>query len=347
MAVTKGVNNLNNNYNYNCKLNTSLNLNNDENKENKINLNNNYFIKNNGNKIPENKNKIFKKNLIKRKEINSSKTEFRNNPLDEYDDLIMKNLFLDEIKNRPNYNQINQLFSKKDLEIRITCINLIISISENFNFKQETIYLTINIFDRCFPQIKVNNNLDKIKIFVLSCIFIASKYEEIYPPFLEDYLDLLNFSKEEIFKLENFILDKINFELHICSPYLFLTKFFYSNSKKEKTDILYLAQLILDISTISIEFCEHNPSFQAVICLYLSRYIYYKNKNEIKLWTKDDEFMTGYSELEIKKNAKFTYTKIKEFFSGILVKDYTITGIYKKYNSDKYLNIAKILRNLF
>ena len=345
MAITKGVNNLNNNYN--CKLNTFLNLNNDENKENKINLNNNYFIKNNGNKIPENKNKIFKKNLIKRKEINSSKTEFRNNPLDEYDDLIMKNLFLDEIKNRPNYNQINQLFTKKDLEIRISCINLIISISEKFNFKQETIYLTINIFDRCFQQIKVNNNCDKIKTFVLSCIFIASKYEEIYPPFLEDYLDLLNFSKEEIFKLENFILDKINFELHICSPYLFLTKFFYSNSKKEKTDILYLAQLILDISTISIEFCEHNPSFQAVICLYLSRYIFYKNKNEIKLWTKDDEFMTGYSELEIKKNAKFTYTKIKEFFSGILVKDYTKTGIYKKYNSDKYLNIAKILRNLF
>ena len=80
----------------------------------------------------------------------------------------MKNLFLDEIKNRPNYNQINQLFTKKDLEIRISCINLIISISEKFNFKQETIYLTINIFDRCFPQIKVNNNCDKIqKRFVI------------------------------------------------------------------------------------------------------------------------------------------------------------------------------------
>ena len=157
----------------------------------------------------------------------------------------------------------------------------------------------------------------------------------------------MTFSREEIFKLENFILDTINFELHICSPYLFLTKFFHSNSKIENTEILYLAQFILDLSTQSLVFCSYKPSFQAVICLYLSRYVYYKNKIGVKLWTRDNEFMTGYSEKEIKKNTKLSCIKIKEFYSGHLSKDFIKSGIYKKYSSDKYLAVAKRFRNLF
>ena len=142
-------------------------------------------------------------------------------------------------------------------------------------------------------------------------------------------------------------MSTINFELHICSPYLFLTKFFHSNSKIENTEILYLAQFILDLSSLSLEFCAYKPSFQASICLYLSRYIYYKYKIGVKPWTKDDEFTTGYSENEIKKNIKLSCVKIKEFYNGNLAKDFIKSAIYKKYSSDKYLSVAKRFTNLF
>ena len=345
MVGTKGGNNINNNYE--GKENKSFILNRVKKIENKVNNNIN-VLKNKDNKNQENIRQDFnKKNLLNKNKIIFDKIEYKKNPLDEYDDSIMKNLFLNEIKNRPNYRQYNQVYTEKDILTRITSINFIISISETFNLEQETIYLAINIYDRCFPKLKNYGKPVSLKVFDLSCIFIASKYEEIYPPLLEDYSELVNFSRQEIFKLENFILSTINFELHICSPYLFLTKFFHSNSKIENTLILSLAQYILDLSSLSLEFCAYKPSFQAVICLYLSRYIYYKYKIGVKPWTKDDEFITGYSENEIKKNIKLSCLKIKEIYNGNLAKDFIKSAIYKKYSSDKYLSVAKRFRNLF
>ena len=343
IAGTKSGNNIKNNYD--GKENKSFILNKVKNDENINNIN---VIKNKDNKNQENIKQGFnKKNLINKIKSICNQIEYKNNPLDEYDDSIMKNLCLDEIKNRPKYRELIQIFSEKDISTRFTLINFIISISETFNFKQETIYLTINLYDRCFPKLKNYGKPVNIKIFTLTCIFIASKYEEIYPPLLEEYSDLMTFSREEIFKFENFILDTINFELHICSPYLFLTKFFHSNSKIENTEILYLAQFILDLSTLSLGFCSYKASFQAVICLYLSRYVYYKNKIVVKLWKKKNEFIKEYSEKEIKKNIKLSCIKIKEFYNGYLAKDFTKSAIYKKYSSDRYLGVAKRFRNLF
>lgn len=299
-------------------------------------------LPNNNNQKQENiKHKISANILSVKNKLNIFKSEERKNPIDEYDDVIMKNLFIDEVKNRPNYTYYKLIFTEKDFLNRFTSINFIISISESFEFKQETIYLSLNLYDRCYQKFKSNYKHINIEVFTLSCIFVSSKYEEIYPPLLEDYCESCIFSREEIFELENFILDTVNFELHICSSYLFLTKFFYSNSKNEKKEILYLAQLILDLSILSIEFCQLKPSHQAVICLYLSKYILYKNKSGTKLWTKDDEFMTGYSESKITANVKFSIKKIKAFSDGSLARGLQKTGIFKKYNSYKYLGVAK------
>lgn len=336
---TKGVNNIKKNFN--GKENKPLNNNKVKNNENIPNNNNLLKYKNNEKKENLNKNILSIKNKLK-----SIKTEYRLNPLDEYDDLIMKNLFIDENNNRPDYKILNQTFNETDRNFRFNSINFIISLCETFELNQETIYLSINIFDRCYLKFKSfnNNNQFNNKEFVLSCIFIASKYEEIYPPLLEDYSEYCFFRNSEIFQLENFILDVINFELHICSPYLFLTKFFHSKPKKEAIEILYLSQLILDLSIISLEFCQLKPSLQASICLYLARYIYYKKIKGIILWTRDDEFMTGYSAVYIKNNTKPSLIKIREFYFGNLTPNIEKTGIFRKYCSDNYLRIAKSLK---
>ena len=334
------------NINYNGKENCSLILNKPKNDENV--QNNNNSIKKKINQIKDNiKPIIYKNNLLSNNKCINDKTEQRKNPIEEYDDSIMNNLFLHEVNNRPNYKQYKQMLNDKDILARYNSINFIISISETFELRQETIYLTINIFDRCYTKFKSLHNSINIKLFVLSCIFIATKYEEIYPPLIEDYHELFFFPKSDLFKLENFILDEINFELHICSPYLFLTKFFYSNTKIESKEILYLAQLILDLSTISLEFCSFKPSFQAVICLYLARYFLYKNKVGYKIWTIENEFNTGYSEVEIKKNIKISLKMIQQFYKGGLVKDITKNAIFRKYCDNKYSCVAKKIRELF
>ena len=283
------------------------------------------------------------------------KVEYKKNPLEEYDEMIMKNLFVQENINKADYT-IFLHFLKEEKEIikRYSCINLANSLCETFELRQETFYLSINLFDRYIQKIKMEGKLRSInsKSIMLTCVFISSKYEEIYPPLIDDYLQFFtNISKNEIFKLENDILSKLNFELHISSSYLFLTKFFESMKKNESSLVLYGAQFILDLCLISPEFCKFRNSFQAAACLYLSKKFLssideankiYKNK----IWTAVNEFKTGYSETEIKKDLKLVLKIIKEFFMGNILKDFDKTSFFKKYSEQNYLNIAHIMKDL-
>ena len=345
LKYSKSVNSINNKKNKG-KENSSIIINKSKNNENISNNIN--CIKNYNDKKKEN---IFsinnKSNILNIDKSTNRKIIYRKNPIEEYDEVIMKNMFSIENTNRANYKILKQIFKGNDFTSRFFSINLIISISENFDLKQETIYLAINIFDRCFLKYKAKYNFFNIKLFIISCIFVAAKYEEIYPPLIEDYYEFFNFSNSDLFKLENFILDIINFDLHICSPYLFLTKFFYSFAKKEYNQILYLAQLVLDILTLDLEFCAFKPSYQAVICLYISKLFTYKDINGIKLWTDDNEFITGYSEKEIKSNMKLCITIIKKFNNGSFFKDINKTAIIKKYSDYKYLRVAKIFKDFY
>lgn len=355
----KDISNEINNLNKNCLINQqnkkAKNTKNEyliKNKElNKENIRTNYNLlkykndENIQNKCPyEKQNKI---NFYKDSKI--IRENYQENPIEEYDELLTKNLFIDELKNRPNYEELCNILSLKDKSNRVNCQGSLILLSEAFEFRQETIYLTINLFDRYLHQLKISNKLDNINIntILITCIFIASKYEEIYPPFLEDYLDFIKFSKEDIFRFEYNILEYTKFELHICSPYLFLTKFYESTEKKGDKKIFDGAQFILDLCIISLEFCAYKPSFQAALCLYLSKKFLNNLFYKVKLWMADNEYKTGYSEDEIKKNMKIPLKIIKEYFSAKNLKDFIKSPLFKKYSKNKHSGVSIIFKNLF
>ncbi len=280
--------------------------------------------------------------------INTFKVEYKKNPIDEYDEVIMKNMFMEENINRADYKQILNIISEAKNPIkRNSCINFAISLCETFDLRQETFYLSINIFDRYIQKINQSKGLNNIntKLIMLTCLFISSKYEEIYPPLIEELLELVkSFSKNDILKLENHILSQLKFDFHIFSPYLFLTKFFTYLEKG--STLLHYAQFILDISQFSPNFCLLKPSFQAAISLYLSKkilgsFLRYKSK----IWPDENEFYTGYSESEVKKNIKLSIQIIKDFFTGNIAKEFNKTAIFKKYNNSKYSFVSNDFRD--
>ena len=159
-------------------------------------------------------------------------------------------------------------------------------------------------------------------------------------------MELFTFQKEDIFKYEYEILDYTKFNLHICSPYLFLTKFYDAMHKYEAPKILHGGQFIMDLCIMSLEFCIYKPSFQATISLYLSKKFFNSQIYTNKLWSSENEYITGYSEDEIKKNLKLPLKIIRQFFTGNIIKDIDKTPIFKKYKSNKYSGVANIFKDL-
>jgi hypothetical protein len=61
----------------------------------------------------------------------------------------------------------------------------LLSVQEKFKLQEKTFHLAINIFER-FLNNKVMES-STIQKYGVTALWIASKYEEIYPPYLEDF----------------------------------------------------------------------------------------------------------------------------------------------------------------
>jgi hypothetical protein len=283
---------------------------------------------------------------------------FNSNPIEEYEREIMNYLFQEETNNRANYSLFPNMEEKNNNKMiisylkRFSFINLFISFQREFSLRQETLYLSINLFDRYIQKIFSENKItEDLNLIALTCLFIASKYEEIYPPYLKDFLDIFKnkYNKEEIFSKENDILSSLDFQILIISPILFLKKFCFEekNENEENMNLCFNgAQFFLELCIIEPKFCELKPSLQASICLYLSRKFLLDCYNE-KVWTYNLSFRTNCSEIEIKRYIKIALKTIKNFFGNIYTKNFMAIPLYIKYHSLDYSRVSFELKKKF
>jgi Cyclin, N-terminal domain len=68
--------------------------------------------------------------------------------------------------------------------MRAILVDWLVEVHLKFKLVPETLYLTINLIDRYLEQEQVVR--PKIQLVGVTCLLIASKYEEIYPPELRD-----------------------------------------------------------------------------------------------------------------------------------------------------------------
>jgi len=312
------------------------------------------------NKISIDKTEEQKNNSNNNDNKYKAEIEYNENPIEEYEEEIMKNLFHEETKNRPIYSlfpvPMQNTINNQNLSYmkRFSFINLFISFQHELILKQETLYLTINIFDRYIQKLNsqriIANDVNKIAV---TCLFIASKYEEIYSPYLKEFLQIfkLKYTKKEIFVAEDEILSTLNFEVLTVYPISFLKKFCLYNindlSKKEKEDMELCfngAQFFMELCLIEPKFCELKPSLQAAICLYLARkFLLFKNGNG-RIWNFELVFRTNYTEITIKKNIKIAVKTIKNFFGNVYTKNFMALPLYIKYCHHEYSRIANKLK---
>lgn len=61
----------------------------------------------------------------------------------------------------------------------------------------------------------------------IAALLITTKYEEIYPPLLKDFIYITQnaYKAEEILDMEKKILFALDFDLNLCSAYRFLERF--------------------------------------------------------------------------------------------------------------------------
>ena len=105
-------------------------------------------------------------------------------------------------------------------------------------------------------------------------MLIASKYEEIYAPEVQDFVYITDkaYSKAEILDCEYNMLQTLNFDTTFCSSFRFLSRFVRvsrSNPYQEN-----MSRYLLELALVEYRMLKHHPSMLAAAALYLTNKIY-------------------------------------------------------------------------
>ena len=102
-----------------------------------------------------------------------------------YVDEIFSHLLNTEHKYLPSQEYMNTVQSDINQNMRGILLNWLVEVAEEYNLSSQTLYLSANYIDRFLSVVPVVR--DKLQLVGVSCVFIASKYEEIFPPTAMDF----------------------------------------------------------------------------------------------------------------------------------------------------------------
>lgn len=137
----------------------------------------------------------------------------------------------------------------------------------------------MNIIDRFFSKEEIRKR--DVQLVGVAAMLISTKYEEIYPPLLKDFVFITDnsCSAEQVLEMEKRILFVLDFDIQLTSPFRFLERF----SKLANLDKVsfFLSQYMLELGLLDSKMNMFPASVQAIAAIYTARkYLkYYNNKS--------------------------------------------------------------------
>ena len=180
-----------------------------------------------------NENDIPKKELLKKYfELETNKL------ISQYGNSYLKTSKEIEKKYRIHSSFLNN--HKLNPDSRLLMVDWMIEIFYMFNSEASTFFLAVDILDRYLQNAKINIEDKDIHLIGLTCIFIASKIEDLCPFTMKHIVEDLGknkFKNEKILNKEIEIIQTINFELFNWSTYDYIC-IQLSDFKKNNKDII-------------------------------------------------------------------------------------------------------------
>lgn len=153
---------------------------------------------------------------------------------------------------------VDDVLQDWDHDDRQATVDFLISIQVQFILKTETLFLTINMFDRYVQQHRVKRS--DLRLVGVSAMFIATKFEEIDPPDVRDFTHVHQCTKEDIFETEVSILNVLGFGLAKPTPMHFIDRFRHVSNDSEAHP--HLVQYLLELALLDSHLARYTPSVQ-------------------------------------------------------------------------------------
>ena len=111
--------------------------------------------------------------------------------------------------------------------MREILIDWLVDVSVKFRLLSSTLFMSVNLIDR-YMNTKNDVARDRLQLLGITALFIASKYEEIYPPHMKEYInvcDKATYSKQDMLDMEAKVIVALDFNLTDSTALKLLERF--------------------------------------------------------------------------------------------------------------------------
>ncbi|CDS01426.1 hypothetical protein [Sporisorium scitamineum] len=229
-----------------------------------------------------------------------------------------------EILNMPNGDY---MLTQKEInwDVRAILIDWLVDVHAKFRLLPETLYLAVNIIDRFLSRRTIS--LSKLQLVGVTAMFIASKYEEVMCPSIQNFYYLADggYTDVEILRAERYVLKVLDFSMSYANPMNFLRRI----SKADNYDIQTrtVAKYFMEISLLDYRLMEHPPSLVAAASVWLAREVLERGE-----WTPTLVHYSTYSEQELLGTA--------EIMLDYCLRPITHQFFHKKYAHKKFMRAS-------
>ncbi|XP_034546810.1 cyclin-A2 [Notolabrus celidotus] len=193
-----------------------------------------------------------------------------------------------EVKTRPKAG-----YMKKQPDItnsmRAILVDWLVEVGEEYKLQNETLYLAVNYIDRFLSSMSVLRG--KLQLVGTAAMLLASKFEEIYPPEVAEFVYITDdtYTKKQVLRMEHLVLKVLSFDLAAPTINQFLTHYFLHQSVNKQVESL--SMFLSELSLIDSDpFLKYLPSHTAAAAYTLAN-----NTVTGGSWPKSLAEMTGYS----------------------------------------------------
>ncbi|KAF7997852.1 hypothetical protein HCN44_009250 [Aphidius gifuensis] len=250
--------------------------------------------------------------------------------IEEYRADIFNYLKIAETQHRPKPG-----YMKKQPDItysmRAILVDWLVEVAEEYRLHSETLYLAVSYIDRFLSYMSVVRA--KLQLVGTAAMFIAAKYEEIYPPDVGEFVYITDdtYSKKQVLRMEHLILRVLSFDLTVPTPLPFLRDYCITNNLSDK--ILYLAQYLCELSMLEADpYLQYLPSHLAAAAIAVARHTLQE-----EAWPHELELSSGYSFNQLRQCISY----LSKTFSN--APNIQQQAIQDKYKSPKYGHVSLLL----
>lgn len=228
---------------------------------------------------------------------------------------------------------IDYMGNQPELSPRMRSIlaDWLIESHRRFQLMPETLYLTIYIVDRYLSLQPTPRR--ELQLVGVAALLIACKYEEIWAPEVNDLIHIADgaFNRSQILAAEKAILNSMEWNLTVPTPYHFLLRFAKAAGSADE-QLQHTINFFGELALMDYGMVMTNPSTAAACAVYAARLTLGRSP----LWTETLKHHTGLNEQQIMEGAK----TLVGSHAASASPDARLKAVYQKYATEQFGRVA-------